>query len=247
MSNMINFGNGLQRKYSGIATGNTKTTAEKKVANADTEALHKASRLKRKDREARAERRAKKVVSPQIELENLEKNPTEDIAVEAIVDKAKAKTNMLARTFNLPEPNNPEALKHDRVHCATCDRLLDSPNNYKQLDLDGLFDDAEVRTMCCWCFGKMSDKDIRSTMRTGIEATKEIRLAIYNPVESSKAEIEQMTDIRRIQLKSKIKKYDERVKFVGNVKHDYLQEGDDFENTYRNLADTRYTACAGGL
>ncbi len=243
MSNMINFGNGLGKKYSGNPTGNTKTEAEKKVASSDREALRKAGQLKRHAREEREAKRAQKVVEPQTQLDNFEKDPTKDIAVGAVLDKAKAKTNALAREYALPEPNNPEALKHDRLHCATCDRTLDDPNAHKSAGLEGLFDDAEVRIMCCWCFGRMSHDKIKSTMYSGKEATKEIRLAIYNPAESTKAEIEEMTDIRRIALKSKIKKYNDRVKFVGNIKHDYLQEGDDFENIIRNQARTRYTAC----
>ncbi len=241
---MMNFnGQGLQRKYSKIATGNTETKSEKKVAMSDREALRAHAKKKSVFRQEREEKRARKVVSPQTELDVLEKDPTKDINVESIINNAKGKTNALAREYGLTEPNNPEALKHDRLHCVTCDRLLDDPNAHSKAGLGGLFDDAEVRIMCCWCFGRMSHDKIKSTMRGGLDATKEIRLAIYNPMESTKAEIEQMTDIRRIQLKSKIKQYDERVKFVGNIKHDYLQEGDDIENAIRNQARTRYNAC----
>lgn len=176
------------------------------------------------------------------------------------------KTNSLARKYNLPEPNNPEALKHDRFHCYTCDRELDQPNNYKSIpdEIKSIFGgDEEVRTLCCWCFGRMSADDVKFTAQSGKDATKEIRMAIYDPVngleekvekqlekkineteaeyehriESARraipediANVEKMTKLEQIRLKSKIKQYQNVINMVGNIKHDYLQEGDYMEN-----------------
>ena len=44
-------------------------------------------------------------------------------------------------------------------------------------------------------------------------------------------------------MKGKLRRWKQNVELVGKVKHDYLQEGDDFENQVRNRAHTRYTAC----
>lgn len=245
MSKMINFGNGLQGKYNNSVTGNTKTKSEKKVANSDHEALMKHSKKMAKAREDRADIRESSMMAPDKALEKVE---TGDDAllngqIKNMQKTVKAGTNVLARQYGLQEPNNPEAMAHDRLHCATCDRRLDSPNAHKQNGLDDLFKDEDIRIMCCWCFGKMSDSDIKSTMYTGLEATKEIRLKVYNPEESTKAEMESLTDSRKIYLKCKLRKWEQDTALIGNIKHDYLQEGDDFENTYRNMAKTRYNAC----
>ncbi len=248
MSNMIKIsGQGLQRRYSnGAGKGDIDLNAD--TTRKDQEALGKFSATKRKAREARLAQRDENNISPIKELERLEKDPTKDVNVKSIIKKATEKTNVLAREYGLKEPNNPEALTHDRLHCFTCDRHLDSPNAYKQdVDMRDLFNDEEVRILCCWCFGGMSDDEIKTTMRNGKEATKEIRLAIYDPVESTKAEIEEMTDIKRIALKSKIKKWNAITGLVGNVKHDNLEDSDWMERCVELNAHTRYTACAGGL
>jgi len=250
MSRMIKInGAGLQRRYSnGAGEGDIIPDAQRKQQKKDHEALRKHSQSKRARREARLEERDEQNISPEKEMERLKKNPTKDIDVKKIVNNAKAKTNVLAREYGVKEPNNPEALAHDRLHCFTCDRRLDSPNVYKRdEDMKDLFEDEEVRMLCCWCFGRMGEDEIKVTMRNNKDATKEIRLAIYNPIESTKAEIEEMTNLKRIALKSKIKRWNAMTRFVGNVKHDNVDDADWMENCVSYNAHTRYTACAGGL
>ena len=135
---MINInGQGLQRKYSNGSSSNLKTNAQKSQAQKDREALKKASLAKREAREARAEKREMRLnnANPELAIKILEENPEKDINVNQIQKEAMAKTNVLAREFGLSQPNNPEALAHDRLHCSACDRKLDSPNAHKQ---DGL-------------------------------------------------------------------------------------------------------------
>ena len=250
MSRMIKIsGQGLQRRYSnGVGEGDTISDAQRKQQKKDHEALRAHSKSKRVEREARMEVRVERNISPEVEMERLKKDPTKDIDVKKIVKTAKSKTNVLAREYGLKEPNNPEALSHDRLHCYTCDRSLDSPNAYKQNeDMKDLFDDEEVRILCCWCFGKMDEAQIKFTMRKNEEATKEIRLAIYDPIESTKSEIEEMTKLKRIALKSKIKRWNAITRLVGNVKHDNVEDADWMERCVEYNAHTRYTACAGGL
>ena len=249
MSRMIKInGAGLQRRYSsGVGEGEIISDAKRKQQIKDHEALRAHSKSKRAMREERMEIREERNISPVVEMERLKKNPTKDIDVKKIIKDAKSKTNALAREYGMKQPNNPEALTHDRLHCFTCDRKLDSPNEYKKLGFNGLFDDDEVRTLCCWCFGKMGDKEIKTTMRSDKDATKEIRLAIYDPIESTKAEIVEMTKIKRIALKSKIKRWNAVTRLVGNVKHDNIEDADWMERCVEYNAHTRYTACAGGL
>jgi hypothetical protein len=236
-------GQGLQRKYSNGASSTLKTNAEKSQAQKDRDALKKASLAKRKAREARAEKREMRLnnANPEVAIKILEENPEKDINVAQIQKEAMSKTNALAREFGLSEPNNPEALAHDRLHCMMCDRTLDSPHT-NQFGGESIFDEEDVRLMCCWCFGKMSDSDIKHEIEPK-EATAEIRLKVYNPIESTKAEIESMIESKMIQMKSKLKKWQQDVALVGNIKHDYLQEGDQIENSVLYNAKTRYTAC----
>jgi len=248
MSKMIKIsGQNLQRRYSnGAGEGDIDLNVDTK--RKDQEALNKFSATKRKARETRLVQRDENNISPVEELTRLEKDPTKDVDVKSIVKKAKEKTNVLAREYGLKEPNNPEAITHDRFHCFTCDRRLDSPNIYKQGEgMKDLFEDEEVRMLCCWCFGRMGEDEIKVTMRNNKDATKEIRLAVYDPIESTKEEIETMTDIKRIALKSKIKKWNAITGLVGNIKHDNLEDADWMERCVELNAHTRYTACAGGL
>ena len=243
---MINInGQGLQRKYSNGSSSNLKTNAQKSQAQKDREALKKASLAKREAREARAEKREMKLnnANPELAIKILEENPEKDINVNQIQKEAMAKTNVLAREYGLSQPNNPEALAHDRLHCSACDRKLDSPNAHKQDGLGNLFEDEDVRLLCCWCFGKMGESDIKSTMYSGLEADSKVRLQVYNPIESTKAEVESLIESKMIQMKSKLKKWQQDVALVGNIKHDYLQEGDQIENSVLYNAKTRYTAC----
>lgn len=241
MSRMINFGNGLGHKYNGVASSKLKSLADKDREAKDREALSKASKLKRAKREARMEARMERNIAPDKAIEILESNPMEDHSVKKVIKKAFAQSNAIAREYGLAEPNHPEALAHDRLHCMMCNRKLDNPNAGNAPNSP--WADEEIRLMCCWCFGKMSDSDIKRSANNGEEASKEIRLKVYNPEESSKEEIESLVDSKMIQLKSKLKKWEQDVALVGNLKHDYLREGDDFENTYRNMAKTRYNAC----
>jgi|TARA_B110000438_G_scaffold143041_2_gene137888 hypothetical protein len=236
-------GQGLQRKYSNGASSTLKTNAEKQRAKNDRDALKKASLAKRKAREARAEKREMRLnnANPELAIKILEENPEKDINVAQIQKEAMSKTNALAREFGLSEPNNPEALAHDRLHCIMCNRTLDSPHT-NQFGGESIFDEEDVRLMCCWCFGKMSDSDIKHHIDPK-EATAEIRLKVYNPIESTKAEIESMIESKMIQMKSKLKKWQQDVALVGNIKHDYLQEGDQIENSVLYNAKTRYNAC----
>ncbi len=245
MSNMMNFnGASLQRKYNGTARSNILTNSERNQQQKDYDALKASSRAKREAREKRQEERMAKNVSPEKAIEILEQNPTADIDVKGLQQKALEQTNVIARKYGLSEPNNPEALKHDRFHCATCDRKLDSPNAHKGTDTDGLFDDEDIRLMCCWCFGRMTDSDIKSTMRIeGAEADAEIRLKVYNPIESTKAEVESLVGLKKIQMKAKLKKWQQDTALIGNIKHDVVEDAEYMENIVRNQAKTRYTAC----
>jgi len=243
---MINInGQGLQRKYSSGSSSNLKTNAQKSREQNDKEALKKASLTKRKAREVRAEKRQARLndANPEVAIKILEENPEKDINVANIQKQALSKTNVLAREFGLSQPNNPEALAHDRLHCSTCDRKLDQPDAHKSLGVESLIDDADIRLLCCWCFGKMGESDIKSTMYSGKEADAKVRLKVYNPIESTKAEIDTLIESKMIQMKSKLKKWKQDVALVGNIKHDYLQEGDQIENSVLYNAKTRYTAC----
>lgn len=238
-------GQNLQRRYSNGSESGIKTNSQLTQQKNDHNALRNASKAKRAQREARQELRMKKNISVpkqvEIGLKEIDLNPLEGINVNKITSNLKENTNALAREYDLPEPNNPEALKHDRKHCVTCNRKLDSP--HKADDFDNLFNEDEIRLLCCWCFGKMGESEIKSTMKSGKTATKEIRLKVYNPEESTKAEIESLIDTKRIQLKSKLKKWNQDVSLVGNIKHDYLLEGDQIENSVLYNAKSRYTAC----
>ena len=245
MSKMINFGGqNLQRKYGGNSSSNMKTNAEKIRQDKDREALKKASELKRAGRESRMEERLIRNMSPDMAIKLLEENPQADVDIKNIHKKALAQSNVIARQYGIIEPNNPEALVHDRLHCYTCDRKLHQPNAHKSLELGGLFDDSDIRIMCCWCFGKMNDDEIKSTMRIeGIVADSKIRLKVYNPIESTKEEVDSLIESKIIQLRGKLKRWQQDTALIGNIKHEYLYEGDQFENQVMYRAKTRYTAC----
>jgi len=265
MSKMINFGNGLQRKYKTNPESDIVSDAEKTQAQKDREALRKHAESRRTQREVRMEYRdanrksvaedAKEQIvltkrDEKTRLEQLEAN--KENRIESQIEEAKEKTNHLARKHGLQEPNNPEALKHDRFHCYNCDMKLHIPNAYKNLpkEVQQLFDnDNDVRHLCCFCFGKMEDNEIIELKSK--ESDKKIRMAIYNPemyvkenAEESHQEdikqIQELTKERIMYYQSKIKQYEHIVSFVGTVKHDNLQEVDDLENTVRNHAFTRY-------
>lgn len=267
MSNMILFsGQSLQRKYEKCG-GGVKGAKELARDKADKDAL-RASRKKQTWRTKALEERMdqrddnRKSLDELIKEEiaripNKENMKIADIerqakaTVQSRIAEAKKNTNRLAREHNLEQPNNPEAVEQDRYHCYVCDGHLHIPDAYKTLDDDvsKLFDDTSVKHLCCFCFAKMDDGEL--SINKG-EATAEIRLAVYNPEESVNKdvdtkhkiqEVKKMSDLEKIRLKSKMKKYQHVINMVGNVKHDYLQEGDDIENCVRNGAKTRYNAC----
>jgi flagellar biosynthesis GTPase FlhF len=262
---MILFGNGLQRKYKTKAESNIKSDAEVSQEKNDREALRKHHASKRAEREARLEHRDKNRKSitedskEQIKLnkkdevnrlKQLESN--RDNKIERQIKEAKEKTGHLARKHGLAEPNNPEALKHDRLHCYKCDMHLHIPNAYKELpeDVQALFgNDSDVRHFCCFCFGKMGDGEIIKLQDA--DSNKKIRMMIYNPedyVRENADEIHQedidqiktLTKERIAYYKAKIKKYEHVISLIGTVKHDHLQEVDDLVETVRNHAPTRY-------
>ncbi len=240
---MINFnGASLQKKYNGLAKSDILTDSDRKNQKKDHEALRNASKAKRKAREARSDERIARNISPEKEMKILEQNPEKDIDVKSIQKQAKSETNALAREYGLKQPNNPEALVHDRLHCMMCDRKLDSPHT-GQFGENSLFNDEDVRLMCCWCFGNMSDSEIRTTARSGKEADSEIRLKVYNPEESTKAEVESLIESKMIQMKGKLRRWKQDVALVGKVKHNTLEDVDYLEFGVRNRAPTRYTAC----
>lgn len=271
MTKMINFsGQELQRNYSNGA-GSVITDKQREQQRKDFEALRKiteAKKAKTARREALMTQRDDNRESLDVKLEKeielipiKEQQKIKDIkeSAERLIGhrliKAKEKTNLLARQHGLPEPNNPEAVRHDRLHCYNCDTTLHLPNAYKSLDEDiaSLFDDESVRHLCCFCFSKMSHEEI--TIRKG-EATPEIRMAVYNPEEAVRKnvdisgtiqEVKKMSDLDRIRLKSKIKQYKNVINLIGNVKYDALYEADRFENQVIYGAKTRYTACSWGL
>ena len=262
---MINFGNGLQKKYKTEQESDVKSDAEKSQKEKDREALKKHSKARAGAREARLESRddnRKSVIEDSVEqieltkkdkvnrLQALEDNLENKI--ERQIDEAKGKTGHLARKHGLAEPNNPEALKHDRLHCYKCDMHLHVPDAYKELpeEVQALFgNDKDVRHLCCYCFGKMEDGEIVK-LQDG-ESDRKIRMMIYNPEdyvrenadeihEDDKKDIEKLTKERIAYYNAKIKKYENVISLIGTVKHDQLQEVDDLENTVRNLAPTRW-------
>ncbi len=265
MSRMINFGNGLQRKYKTEEEGNVKSDSEVQRIDSDRDALRKHSLEKAAKREARLQHRddnRKSVIEDSVEqigltkkdkvdrLQDLEDN--KENRIDNQIKEAKGKTNHLARKHGLAEPNNPEALKHDRKHCMTCDTHLHIPDAYKDLstEVQSLFNDEDVRHLCCYCFGKMEDGEIVKCQK-GKDSDKKIRLMIYNPEDYVRdnaegihkediKDIEELTKERIAYYNAKIKKYEGVISLIGTVKHDYLQEGDDMENTVRNNAPTRW-------
>ncbi len=266
MSRMINFGNGLQRKYLDETSDKPVTDADKTQAQKDQEALRKYAESKAAKRNAKLDKRdanRKDLVEgakEQIELTKQDKiDRLQDLEdnlenkIERQVIEAKEKTNHLAREHGLKEPDNPEALKHDRYHCYRCDMHLHVPDAYKDLDpeVQSLFGgDEEVRHLCCYCFGKMEDGEIIK-VQTKETSSKKVRLMIYDPEsfvrdnadevhQDDKDHIEKLTAEHIAYFKSKIKKYEGVYSLIGKVKHDRIQEVDDLENTVRNNANTRW-------
>jgi len=262
---MINFGNGLQKKYTDKSEDNPVSDADKTQVQKDQEALRKHAESKREARDKRLQHRddnRKSIAEDakdQIELTKKDKvdrlqelDDNLENKIERQVGEAKGKTNHLAREHGLEEPNNPEALTHDRLHCYKCDMHLHIPNAYKDLPSDVqalLGNDNDVRHLCCYCFGKMDDGEIIKLQDK--DSDRKIRMMVYDPEsyvrenadevhEEDKQNIEDLTVERIAYYKAKIKKYEHVVSLIGTVKHDNLQEVDDLENTVRNLAPTRY-------
>lgn len=174
------------------------------------------------------------------------------------INALKAKTNHLARQYGLVEPNNPEALAHDRLHCQVCDTSLHWKDAYKNApeEIQLLFGrDEEVRHLCCYCFAKMEREEIVK-IQTGKDPTKEIRMMIYNPedfVIESKGRVieekiqkeiektEKLSKIRKIAIESKIKQYKGVVSLIGKFKFDSLSGEDTMvKENWLNNFPTRY-------
>ena len=265
MSRMINFGNGLQRKYINKSEDKPVSDAEKTQAEKDQEALRKHAESKREARDARLQHRddnRKSIIEDsedQIELTKKDKvnrlqelEDNKENRIEVQVKEAKEKTNHLAREHGLSEPNNPEALEHDRLHCYKCDMHLHIPNAYKDLPVEVralLGSDESIRHLCCYCFGKMEDGEIVKLQDS--ESDRKVRLMIYNPEayvrenadeinDSDIQHIEHLTVERIAYYKAKIKRYENVISLIGNVKHDTIQEVDDLIETVRNNAPTRW-------
>jgi len=265
MSRMINFGNGLQKKYTDKSEDKPVSDAEKDNIDKDNEALRKHHESKREERDTRLQYRddnRKSIIDDSEEQIKRTKRDKKDRLkqleagkenkIERQVKEAKEKTNHLARKHGLQEPDNPEALKHDRLHCYKCDMHLHIPNAYKDLPADVralLGSDDEIRHLCCFCFGKMEDGEIIKLQDN--ESDRKVRLMIYNPEayvrdnadEIHKEDIQQITDLTKERIayyKAKIKRYENVISLIGTVKHDTLQEVDDLENTVRNNAPTRW-------
>lgn len=265
MSNFIAV-KSLGKSYTNNVETKLLSNGAKTQLQKDMDALKVSANTKREARMSRMDNRDNNRVTLDIkigqEIVELKVNEVADIksiekqALEQVENRlieAKEKTNVLARKYGLAEPNNPEALKHDRLHCFGCDRRLHNPNAYKDLDSEiaNLFDDDSVRHLCCWCFGAMNSEQITS-IRSTDDITKEIRLAIYNPesivdtnidIKDKVDNVKKMTKEYELYLKAKMKKYQNVVNMIGTVKHDYLLEGDQFENQVMYRAKTRYNAC----
>src|SRR3990167_5930779 len=100
-------GQNLQRRYSNGTESNILTSAQRNQQQKDNEALKIASIAKREQRQKAQEARMQK--DPRVAIKTLEENPLKDVNVQEIVKQASEKTNVLARQYGLPEPNNPEA------------------------------------------------------------------------------------------------------------------------------------------
>ena len=265
MSRMINFGNGLQKKYKAEPESDIDSDAEALRKKKDREALRKHSKARAGAREARLESRDENRKSitedeeEQIELTKKDKvdrlqqlEDNKENKIERQIKEARGKTGHLARKHGLSEPNNPEALEHDRLHCYKCDTHLHIPDAYKELpeEVQALFgNDNDVRHFCCFCFGKMEDGEIIKLQDS--ESDRKVRMMIYNPesyVRENADEVHQedidsiktLTKERIAYYNSKIKQYEHVISLIGTVKHETLQEVDDLIETVRNNAPTRW-------
>lgn len=266
MSRMIKFGNGLQRKYVTNPESDIVSDADKSQAQKDHEALRKHAESKREEREARMNYRDTNrksitedaqeqiILTKQDKLDRLQQLEDEkEGKIERQVNEAKGKTNHLARKYGLTEPNNPEALKHDRFHCYRCDMKLHIPNAYKELpkEVQALFgNDEDVRHLCCFCFGKMEDGEIIK-LQTDEFSDKKIRVMIYDPEsfvrenadeihQNDINDIEKLTKERIAYYNAKIRKYEGIISLIGTVKHDGLEDEEHTELSFLKQFPTRY-------
>jgi hypothetical protein len=216
---------------------------EKKIILNDSAALAAFARKKRiasnldKKHEKNDEERmiitGKKDLNEFIEKEKEEITKRE---VKPLVEKS----NLLARQYGLEEPNHPDALKFDRLHCYTCGMKLHVPNAYRELpeETQLLFGrDEDVRTLCCFCFAKMEENEIIDIKKG--EATKEIRMMIYNPEAVVEGKVEQLTKERRMYIESKIKRYN-GISLIGTFKYNSIEGEDMVVNNWLSKFPTRY-------
>ncbi len=263
---MMKFGNGLQRKYSTNPESNIESDAEVNRKKKDREALRKHRQSKSAEIEARMKYRDdnRKSVTEyskeQIELTKQDKvdrlqelEDTKEHRIESQIKEAKGKTGHLARKHGLTEPNNPEALEHDRLHCYKCDMHLHIPNAYKDLPEEVqllLGRDEGIRHLCCYCFGKMDDGEIIK-LQENSDSDKKVRMMIYNPEQfvrenadgihqSDIDHIETLTKERIAYYNAKIKKYEGIVSLIGTVKHNDLDDEEHTELSFLKQFPTRY-------
>lgn len=204
--------NNLGETYSSNMDNNRKTNSERRITNDDRAALRRAS----------AKRKQLKAVEESLEEEKR-------------IIVAKGNTNHLARKHGLSEPDNTEALSHDRYHCYVCARLLDKPDAYKELDeeMQGVFgEDKDIRTICCFCFDdvELDKKIIPSNM-----STKNIRMLVYNPVEAVRMGLDMIESIER-----KLRRYPASVKLIGTIRHTSLDDELSNETSILSGYSTRY-------
>lgn len=246
---------------------------DRKVKMSDAEAIAQYQKKRRKilkldeELEARDLNRADEEERGLAEIARMEsqlsqlKEGIDDEKIRRLKDEIyalKTKANHLARQYGLVEPNNPEALAHDRLHCQVCDISLHWKDAYKQApeEIQLLFGrDEDVRHLCCYCFAKMEHDEIVK-IQTGEDATKEIRMMIYNPedfVTETKGRVieeqiqqeiertEKLSKERKLYIESKIRRYKNVVSLIGKFKFDSLS-GEDMmvKENWLNNFPSRY-------
>lgn len=196
----------------------------------------------------------------QVAIENLDKNA--EILIRRRIEEAKEKANLLARQYGLAEPNNPEALKFDRLHCYTCGMGLHWKNAYKNApeEVQALFgNDEEVRHLCCFCFAKLDSDEIVQVTKG--ESDREIRMMVYDPAsiivpkteeeianlkgeekrrfEEHKKNVDSMTADRVKYIESKIRRYN-GISLIGKFKYSSIEGEDLVVNNWLAKFPTRY-------
>jgi len=150
------------------------------------------------------------------------------------IKKAKSITNHLARTYNLTEPNNPEALKADRKNCFSCGERLHEPDAYKKLpeETQKVYGkDEDIKHLCCSCF---LDLEVGKEIIPTRESSKKVRMRIYDPEKAVKLGYDRIKRIKRM-----IASYPQCI-LVGTFKHDELDDESIMENMFLSRYSTRW-------